>query len=81
MELMSSMGFEREATEIQELFFAGKRDEAIPLVPTEFADEISLVGSKERIRDRLAAWEESPVTTLIVHGDPDTLRTLAELIT
>jgi F420-dependent oxidoreductase-like protein len=80
MELMSRMGFETEAQQIQELFFAGRRDEAIPLVPTEFADEISLVGPKERIRDRLAAWEESPVTTLIVHGDPDTLRTLAEVV-
>ena len=43
----------------------GKRDEAIKLVPTQFADEISLVGSQQRIRDRLAAWEESPVTTII----------------
>jgi F420-dependent oxidoreductase-like protein len=80
MELMSRMGFEAEAHQIQGLFFEGRRDEAIPLVPTEFADEISLVGSKERIRDRLAAWEESPVTTLIVHGDPETLRELAELV-
>jgi F420-dependent oxidoreductase-like protein len=79
MELMSRMGFEAEAHKIQELFFEGKRDEAIPLVPTEFADEISLVGSKERIRDRLAAWKDSPVTTIIVNGDLDTLRTLAEL--
>ena len=57
MELMSRMGFEAEAHKIQDLFFEGRRDEAIPLVPTEFADEISLVGSKERIRDRLAGVE------------------------
>ena len=54
------MGFESEAHRIQELFFEGKRDEAIPLVPTEFADEISLVGSKERIRDRLAGVGSEP---------------------
>jgi len=76
---MSRMGFEAEAHKIQELFFEGKREEAIALVPTEFADEISLVGPKERIRDRLAAWQESPVTTIIVNGDLETLRTLAEL--
>jgi F420-dependent oxidoreductase-like protein len=80
MELMSRMGFEAEAHTIQELFFEGKRDEAIPLVPTAFADEISLVGPKERIRDRLEAWKESPVTTMILHGDLDTLRTVAELV-
>ena len=60
MELMSRMGFEAEAHRIQELFFEGRRDEAIPLVPTEFADEISLVGSKERIRDRLAGVGREP---------------------
>ena len=49
MELMSRMGFEAEANKIQDLFFEGRRDEAIPLVPTQFADEISLVGPKERI--------------------------------
>ena len=45
----------------------------------QFADEISLVGPKERIRERLQAWEESPVTTIIVNGDVETLRTMAEL--
>jgi F420-dependent oxidoreductase-like protein len=79
-ELMARMGYEAAADTIQELFFAGRRDEAIAEVPTRFADEISLVGPPERIRDRLAAWEASPVTTLIVSGDVDTLRTLAELV-
>jgi F420-dependent oxidoreductase-like protein len=80
MELMSRMGFEAEAKKIQELFFEGRREEAIPLVPTQFADEISLVGPKERIRDRLQAWKGSPVTTIIVNGDLDTLRAMAELV-
>jgi len=79
MELMSRMGFEAEAHKIQDLFFEGRRDEAIPLVPTQFADEISLVGSRERIRERLEAWKASPVTTIIVNGDVDTLRAMAEL--
>jgi F420-dependent oxidoreductase-like protein len=80
MELMSRMGFEEQAHKIQELFFEGKREEAIPLVPTEFADEISLVGPPARIRDRLAAWEESPVTTVILgNHDPTVLRAFAEL--
>jgi F420-dependent oxidoreductase-like protein len=78
--LMGRFGFEKEALEIQDLFFDGRRDEAIAVVPDEFADEIALVGPPERIRDRLAAWEESPVTTLVMMGsDPMTIRRFAEI--
>jgi F420-dependent oxidoreductase-like protein len=81
MELMGRMGFEAEATKIQELFFEGKRAEAVAAVPDQFADEISLCGPVERIRDRLEAWKETPVTTLLVaNPDPDALRTMAELV-
>ena len=81
-ELMARMGYEEEAFRIQDLFFEGKRDEAIMAVPDEFADEISLVGPKERIAERLEAWRETPVTTLLVGSqDPDTLRLLADLTT
>ncbi len=80
-ELMARMGFEAEADRIQELFFEGKREEAFAVVPDQFADEISLVGPKERIRERLEAWRETPVTTLIIGQlDLETLRTMAELI-
>jgi F420-dependent oxidoreductase-like protein len=80
-ELMSRMGFAAEAQKIQELFFAGQRGEAIAAVPDAFVDEISLIGPRERIRDRLAAWRESPVTTLLVPGtNLDTLRAVAEVV-
>jgi alkanesulfonate monooxygenase SsuD/methylene tetrahydromethanopterin reductase-like flavin-dependent oxidoreductase (luciferase family) len=79
-ELMARMGFEDEARHIQDLFFEGKRDEAIMAVPDAFADEISLVGPKARIAERLEAWRATPVTTLLVGGtDPDTMRFLADL--
>ena len=79
-ELMARMGFEEEAHRIQDLFFEGKREEAIMTVPDEFADEISLVGPPERIRDRLEAWRKTPVTTLLVGSrDPQVLRLMADL--
>ena len=64
--LMARMGYEREAHRIQDLFLQGRRDEAIAAVPSEFADEISLVGPAERIRDRLQAWRQTPVTMINV---------------
>ena len=80
-ELMGRMGFEDEAQRIQDLFMEGKRAEAVAVVPDEFADEISLVGPMERIRDRLDAWRESPVTSLLVtNRDPAAMRTAAELV-
>jgi F420-dependent oxidoreductase-like protein len=66
--LMARMGYEEEAYKIQDLFFAGRREEAIAAVPDDFADEISLVGPPSRIKQRLGAWEDSPVTTLMVSG-------------
>jgi len=80
-ELMGRMGFEAEAAKIQDLFFQGKRAEAIATVPDQFADEVSLCGPVERIRDRIAAWRETPVTTLLLaNQDPTVLRTMAEIV-
>lgn len=79
-ELMGRMGFEAEADLVQQLFMEGKRELAIQAVPDQFADEISLCGSIDRIRDRLQAWRESPVTTLMVNGDETMLRQIAELV-
>lgn len=79
--LMVRMGYEAEADQIQELFLDGKRDEAVMAVPSAFADEISLVGPPERIKERLVAWRASPVTTLLVTArEEETLRGLAELV-
>ncbi len=80
-ELMARMGYESEANNIQSLFLSGKRDEAIRAVPDAFADEISLVGPLERIKERLELWEKSPVTTLIIGAnDLETMRLMAELV-
>jgi F420-dependent oxidoreductase-like protein len=79
--LMARMGFEEEAYKIQDLFFAGQRDEAIAAVPDDFADEISLVGPASRIRKRLQAWRDSPVTTLMVAArDNDQLSQIRDLV-
>lgn len=77
--IMSRMGFEKEVLEVQDLFLSGKRDEAVAAVPDQLADEISLVGPIERIRDRMGAWEDSPVTTILnATHDLSVIRALAE---
>lgn len=79
--VISKMGFEAEADKIQELFYEGRREEAVLAVPDELADGIALVGPKERIRERLELWKDSPVTTLITNArDPRTLETIADVV-
>lgn len=80
-DLMARMGYEAEAHAIQDLFFQGKRDEAIAMVPDAFADEISLVGPVGRIKERLEAWKNSPVTTLTMYPSaPEQMKQVAEIV-
>ena len=79
-DLFCRMGYEAEADKIQRLFFEGKRDEAAAVIPDELADSLALIGPKERIKDRLQAWRDSRVTTLLVATtDKQQLRDMAEL--
>jgi F420-dependent oxidoreductase-like protein len=74
------LGYEEAAVKIQDLYLTGKKNEAMALVPEKLIDDVALVGPKERIKDRLAAWKASPVKTMLIGtGSIDTLRALAEL--
>lgn len=80
-DLFVRMGFEEEAEKIQQLFFEDKRDEAARVIPDELADAMTLVGPKERIKERLQAWRDSRVTTLLVATtDKQQLREVADLV-
>jgi F420-dependent oxidoreductase-like protein len=78
--LVRRYGWDDAAERIQGLYLDGKQREAIAAVPDELVDALALVGPKERIRDRLEAWRETPVTTLIVGSpQPEALDVVAEL--
>jgi F420-dependent oxidoreductase-like protein len=80
-DLFARYGYEAEAREVQELFLGGNQREAVGKIPDRFVDEVALVGPVERIRDRLAAWRESGVTSLLVSTrDEATLRAVAEAL-
>jgi alkanesulfonate monooxygenase SsuD/methylene tetrahydromethanopterin reductase-like flavin-dependent oxidoreductase (luciferase family) len=74
-------GRQPAARTVQDLFLEGKRREAAAAVPDAFVDDMALVGPKERIADRLDAWRESGVTTMLVSTrDERSLRMIAELV-
>jgi len=78
--VIDRLGYADDCDRIQGLFLEGRKDEAIAAVPTRLVEEIALIGPPEKIRDELAAWEESVVTTLLVQGRADSLRLIAELL-
>lgn len=73
-------GYEDAAARIQDLYLAGKKAEAQAAVPDALVDEIALCGPRERIRERLTEWTESGVTTLMIAGNVEAVRTMAELV-
>jgi F420-dependent oxidoreductase-like protein len=84
--LVREYGFESAAREIQDLYLSGKRDEAIGAVPDELIDLVSLVGPRELVAERLAAYREAGVGTLLAsplaagpQAMAEQVRTLAEL--
>jgi F420-dependent oxidoreductase-like protein len=74
------MGYEAEVAKIQDLYLAGKKDEAAAAIPTKLIEQLTLIGPPDKIGHDLEAWRESMVTTLLIGGDPATLRTAAELV-
>ena len=80
-DLAARYGFEDAATEIQNLYLAGDKGAAMARVPAELIDAVALVGPRERVRERLALWCNSPVTTLnITVFDVETLQAMVELM-
>jgi alkanesulfonate monooxygenase SsuD/methylene tetrahydromethanopterin reductase-like flavin-dependent oxidoreductase (luciferase family) len=86
-QLAVRMGYGDAAKEIQDLFLDRKHREAAAAVPFELVDGCSLIGPKERVRDRLDAYAEAGVTTLTVSSFDATLdqrlhtiRTMAEVL-
>ena len=51
------LGFEEAAVKIQDLYLAGRKDEAMAAVPAELIDACHLVGPADRIRERLQRWK------------------------
>lgn len=65
-DLVRAYGFEAEADAIQDLYLAGRKDEAVAAVPDELVRAISLIGPKSFVAERLAAFAEAGVTSLNV---------------
>ena len=79
-EMVSKYGYADVAAEIQDLYLAGRKQEATALVPDELCDEISLCGPPARIRERFGAWQQAGVKTMMVQStQPEALALMADV--
>ena len=79
-DMMVRRGYGDAAARIQELYLAGRKEEACAAVPDEFCDEGALVGPVGRIRERYRPWADSGITGLTIVADqPETLELMADL--
>jgi F420-dependent oxidoreductase-like protein len=64
--LVSTYGFEAAAQEVQELYLAGKKTEAMFALPDELIDLVSIVGPRDKAKEKIRAFRDAGVDTLIV---------------
>ncbi|MEQ1889500.1 MAG: LLM class F420-dependent oxidoreductase [Alphaproteobacteria bacterium] len=79
------LGYEAEAKLIQDLYLDGKKAEATAAVPDKLCDEIALLGSADRVKDRLQAYIQAGknrhISSLLGGGlNPASMRLLAEAV-
>jgi F420-dependent oxidoreductase-like protein len=85
-QLVERYGFEDAAARVQDLYLEGRREEAAAALPEELIDMVSLCGPRDVVAERLAAYRDAGVGTLIVSptapdlaGRLEQLRAIAEL--
>lgn len=81
--LATSYGFGAQANLIQDLYLAGRKEEAVAAVPDELVRSVSLIGPRGYVKERIAAYAEAGVTTLLAHplgDDRDAMRFVSELV-
>ena len=74
------MGYEDAVRRIQDLYMEGRKEDAAAAVPFELVDKLALIGPADKVRDRLQAWRESRVNTLLIGGGVEQVRQAAELV-
>ncbi|HEX4108887.1 MAG TPA: LLM class F420-dependent oxidoreductase [Solirubrobacteraceae bacterium] len=64
--VVAGYGFQDAAQTIQDHYLARRYDDAMAAIPDELIDTVSLVGPRDRVRERLRAYREAGVGTLVV---------------
>ena len=80
-QVFERMGYADLADEVQKLYLSGEKDRATALIPDDLVDDMHIIGSESEVKERVAQWEETGVTTLLLSlGSADDIRRIAEVI-
>jgi F420-dependent oxidoreductase-like protein len=77
--ILQKYGYVDEAIEIQDLYLAGKKEEAAAAVPAELLTKSNLVGPAGLVKERIAAYQEAGVTHLQIMPVGDAAKTVEQL--
>jgi len=75
------MGYEELAAEVQRLYLGGEKEKAAAMIPDELVEDMHIIGTAGEVREKVAQWEETGVTTLLLScRAPEEVRAVAELL-
>ena len=77
---MVRLGYENEAERVQELYLAGRKEEAAASIPLDMIESVALVGPVAKIAEELPVWEKTVLTTMLVSGPPPLLEAMRRLV-
>jgi len=69
--LATRYGFGAAADRVQDLYLSGRKAEAIEAVPDELVRNVSLIGPRGYVQERIGAYAAAGATTLLVHPMSD----------
>lgn len=80
-QVFERMGYGDLADEVQAKYLAGEKDAAAALIPDELVHDLHIVGTPEQVRAKVAQWEASGVTTLLLScRTPEEVRRVAQVL-
>jgi alkanesulfonate monooxygenase SsuD/methylene tetrahydromethanopterin reductase-like flavin-dependent oxidoreductase (luciferase family) len=75
------MGYSDVVDDVTKLFRSGRKDEAATVIPDELVDDAAIVGDADYVRTKIAEWEASGVTMMVLGArSAEQIREVAELV-
>ncbi|RZV47145.1 MAG: LLM class F420-dependent oxidoreductase [Acidimicrobiales bacterium] len=79
-EVLARLGWESTCHDIQELYLAGRKAEAMAAIPLEMVEDVALVGPPDKIKEEIPVWADTCISTLLVSGDAALVRQINDWV-